>query len=98
MADLINRDDLMRKHTTSFLHNNSHNTVTELRVLLKLIHDAPTIDAIPIVRCKDCKHANHDTKYLINLNLYYCVWHDEIHNPNWYCPDGEQKKGEQDED
>lgn len=49
MADLIDRDDLMRKHTTSFLHNNRHNTVAELQVLLKLINEQPTVDAVPVV-------------------------------------------------
>lgn len=23
------------------------------------IHDAPIIDAVPVVRCKDCKYRNH---------------------------------------
>lgn len=49
MADLIDRDDLMRKHTTSFSHNNRHNTVTELQVLLKLINEQPSVEAVSVV-------------------------------------------------
>lgn len=29
-----------------------------IRKVLRLIEQAPTIDAVPVVRCKDCKH--HD--------------------------------------
>ena len=25
-----------------------------------IIAHAPTIDAVPVIRCKDCKHFNHD--------------------------------------
>lgn len=55
----------------------------------------PVVDAVPVIRCKNCKYAKHDTEYLIDENLYYCVWHEESHNPNWYCADGERKDCEQ---
>ena len=29
--------------------------------LLNIINDAPTIDAVPVVRCRDCKWFNHYT-------------------------------------
>lgn len=51
---------------------------------------------VPAIRCKDCKYAEHITEYLINENLYYCVWHDEIHNTNWYCPDGKREECDSD--
>ena len=50
-----------------------------------------------VVRCKDCKYANHDTKYLIDENLYDCVWHEENHSPNYYCASGERKDGYSDD-
>lgn len=27
------------------------------------VADAPTIDAVPVIRCKDCKHHSHDAGY-----------------------------------
>lgn len=65
--------------------------------VLSAIDKQQTVDAVPVVRCVNCKNARHDTKYLINENLYYCMWHEETHNPNWYCADGEQKDGEHNE-
>lgn len=32
-------------------------TETDAAVVLRMIDDAPAADAAPVVRCKDCKHA-----------------------------------------
>lgn len=38
------------------------------QLLTRMISNAPTIDAVPVVRCKDCKHRGYDV----------CpMWHDE---------------------
>lgn len=55
----------------------------------------PTIDAVPVVRCKDCKYS--DDYY--NDGSCYCkhpereMWHIGT-NWNWYCADGERKEKE----
>lgn len=43
MPELIDRDALMRKHTTSFAHDNKHNTAEELHFLFECIRTAPII-------------------------------------------------------
>ncbi len=51
---------------------------------LLLTADTPTIDAVPVVRCKDCDlHTNEDQ------GMVYCpaVIGDWV-NENWYCADG----------
>ena len=55
----------------------------------KQISEAPTVDAVPVVRCKDCKY-HEDEK----IGMIYCqnafggwVW------KNWFCADGERKEG-----
>ena len=49
---LIDADALSEKvcETTIFIKDGE--------VFQRMIHDAPTIDAVPVVRCKDCRHAN----------------------------------------
>lgn len=51
------------------------------------IHQAPTIDAVPVVRCKDCVH-------------YYKGWGEELCHrgwtpkdvsKEWFCPKGERR-------
>lgn len=39
---------------------------------------SPTIDAVPVVRCKDCKH---------HLKCDYWIENGD----DWFCADGEQK-------
>ena len=48
----------------------------------KLIEDAPTVDAVEVVRCKDCKHRYSDS---------WCEYVDD--DDNFYCARGEWKEG-----
>ena len=52
------------------------------------VDDAPTIDAAPVVRCKDCKH--YQTDVLFNSN--YCC--GRRRKPDDYCSYGERKESE----
>ena len=49
-------------------------------VLASDIKNAPTVDAVEVVRCKDCKH-----RYSY---LWLC---DHVNNDNFYCAMGELK-------
>ena len=42
------------------------------------IADAPTVDAVPVVRCRDCKHRYSDS---------WCEYGDD--DDNFYCARGE---------
>lgn len=45
----------------------------------------PTVDAVPVVRCKNCKSFSHG----------YCRFHDaKFVRPDGYCYWGERKDGE----
>ena len=51
----------------------------------------PAVDAVEVVRCKDCKYAgineNHPKKPLLCYMTRMC---GRV-NPNWYCWQGERK-------
>lgn len=55
------------------------------------IANAPTIDAVPVVRCKDCKH-----RYVTGSTTHYyvCDFMDAEYNDNGYCHHGERKDDE----
>ena len=66
-------------------------------VPVEFINDAPTIDAVPVVRCKDCRYS--DDYY--NDGGCYCKHPEQGMrcigtNWNWYCADGERKDDETD--
>ena len=48
-----------------------------------MIDDAPTIDAVPVVRCKDCKW-----KVVTKLKENYCLRCEDIVKDDYFCADG----------
>lgn len=61
------------------------------------IQNSPTVDAVPVVRCKDCVHCptkvEQDVRFPDDVcpcqceDDYYYSW---IPQPNWFCPNGEK--------
>ena len=66
----------------------------------KQIADAPTVDAVPVIRCRECKH-----RYTENCPMYFhdSYWHDGYFDyidydtdnteDDYFCPKGERKEG-----
>ena len=48
----------------------------------RVIDNVPTVDAVEVVRCKDCKHRYSDS---------WCEYVDD--DDNFYCARGERKEG-----
>ena len=46
-----------------------------------MLDKMPTIDAVPVVRCKDCKHRFKDS------------WCEYVDDDNFYCAMGQRKEG-----
>ena len=62
------------------------------------VSEAPTIDAVPVVRCKDCKHyKNHGRTSIGNIKCGWCyrsLRHNEEHRmlPDDFCSYGERRE------
>ena len=76
------------------------------RNFLNLICHAPTIDAVPVVRCRECKHYHSDTGWCDQLS-YFQTSDGEPCSPaesmdwkmfqeNDYCSMGQRKESEHD--
>lgn len=61
---------------------------TEAAHIVKYI--ATTVDAVPVVRCKDCKHSWED---LGGLTCSHGVCVDCVVLGDFYCANGERKEG-----
>ena len=64
--------------------------------VLRKIHEkvtaSPTIDAVPVVRCKDCKHFVHqENGYFCTVFSGYCY---DVRFEDDFCYYGERKDGE----
>ena len=55
-----------------------------------LVEDAPTIDAAPVVRCKDCKECYFASNRIPTEQSYVCGKHGIDVSPEWFCADGER--------
>lgn len=79
---LIDADALPR--LTQIFEANGKRREQEV-VLSKIIDNAPTIDAVPVVRCKDCKHSRND-------ELWHMRWCKGVTvKDEHFCADGERK-------
>ena len=82
---LIDADALKRKSVPLLFPTKmepcGHIPVPVNSVVVAEIEQAPTIDAVPVVRCKECKHRFEDS---------WCEYVDD--NDNFYCARGERKE------
>ena len=73
---------------------------TVLKQTITDIKNQPTIDAEPVVRCKDCKHrpkgtgANHDLEFPDCRCPCQCEddYYSWMPKDDWFCKDGERKE------
>lgn len=52
----------------------------------RLIADTPTVDAVPVVRCRDCRSYNKP-------KTGWCEAHLDCEHPDDYCSYGKRKDG-----
>ena len=63
------------------------------KAVVDMLESAPTVDAVPVVRCRDCKHWHKDTVF-----CGYMSYGEASERVNWYADDfcsyGERKDGD----
>lgn len=64
-------------------------------LLKKKMEDAPTVDAVVVTRCKDCKHKGWVQEPCHGKSVDYCkVWDCTLRNlETTFCSYGERKGG-----
>ena len=64
-------------------------------LLKKKVADAPTVDAVVVTRCKDCKHKGWVQEPCHGKSVDYCkVWDCTLRNlETTFCSYGEKKNG-----
>ena len=59
--------------------------------VIEYLKQVPTVDAVPVVRCKDCKHWQEDWTPEAHTG-HYCSQTDLFSNAEFYCADGERRE------
>lgn len=70
-------------------HANTH-FINGIESVMEYAEQLPTVDAEVVVRCKDCKHSWED---LGGLTCSHGVCVDCVVLGDFYCANGERKKG-----
>lgn len=90
MSDLISRQDAIDALAEMYCKSDEDGYVWIIRGDACLRIDAlPSVDAVEVVRCGECKHYNDGWCY--NPNTYDDEKTRGNTSPDWYCADGEQK-------
>lgn len=91
MTRLIDADALEYKQHV--MYKKGDEVFGEWFITATEIDHAPIIDAVPVIKCKDCKH-----RYITGSTTHYyvCDFMDAEYNDNGYCHHGERKDDETD--
>ena len=87
MSELIKREDAIKAtwHEPSYI--DPYNVLTEVRDRIEAL---PTVDAVTVVRCEDCKH--HEVcKNGVNG---WCNEHERPTDVTYFCADGEGERND----
>ena len=87
MSRLIDADALKKKAYTSYECTSQPDRV----VSVDDIDDAPTVDAVPVVRCEACRHwgSGKDGGF---GDYRKCALDGAWHKSDFYCKSGERKE------
>ena len=103
MSDLISREEAINAFQNELCKTDEHDMVYAIGFggIERIINKLPSIDAVPVIRCKDCKHrpsgtgANHDLEFPDDVCSCQCAddyWYSWMPKDDWFCADGERKE------
>lgn len=83
MQRLIDANEILKSE-----HQHYDYTADEYYVLVRDIENAPIVDAVPVVRCKDCRYREHEEPGMVWCPNVIGSWIEE----NGYCSRGERRE------
>ena len=89
MSDLISREELLNKITRQPIHYIGG--VKGYLEIENIINNMPSIDAQPIVRCKDCKHTTKSSADKMFVGKLHCRFTGICVDDDFFCRWGEKE-------
>lgn len=95
MSDLIRREDVTRLEQryaplSGIARNNGYDP-SEWWVNLGRVLQIPAVDAVPVVRCRECIHRKKDQADEQQGDTL-CTLEWELRKLDWYCADGQRRE------
>lgn len=72
-------------------HGNEH-YVFGIEAVLEYAEYLPTVDAVPVTRCKDCRHGEPDRYLKGGEDEVWCNYYDYPKPAAGFCEKGERRK------
>ena len=99
IKDILQHKDVLKD--ANYVYKNGYET--RQKEIIDIIERQPPVEAVPVVRCKECKHWHKDIgwcdkhSHFINSDgSFYHPWESndwKMFNENDFCSDGERIKG-----
>ena len=86
-ADTLEGRILMDAH--GFMDGGSEITKAFILAMIKTRSVTPTVDAVPVVRCKYCVFGEQINDRYICINAGHCQ--SKSNKPDWFCADGRRR-------
>lgn len=96
MDDLIRRSDLLNKVVRFPNYSENGESVDSYVVFDDDVMSIPAVDAVEVVRCRECKYWGTDwePRYSNPDNpIHYCGVNDLFPTGDWFCKDGQRREG-----
>ncbi len=95
MSRLIDADALLKKKDIITINDGNRASVVGI-VYEDDIEEAPTVDAVTVVRCKECLYWDEEIKWMPEQFDYICkcILQDRWTEDDEFCSDGTKKEKE----
>ena len=91
LIDADNLNNLLKEASNGYERDGDLDACVTISEVLGIIHlDCQTVDAVEVVRCKDCRWGREvcgNIECSVDLNLP-----PEYHGYEWFCPNGEKRE------
>ena len=80
MVRLIDADDMIKSLMDMTYYDDEGHTIHDyedkLAIVKSFVDSVPTVDAVPVIRCKDCGQREYGCSTFIDHNQIYgfCAW------------------------
>lgn len=90
MSDLISRQAVIEAILDLPNRPNGFSDMYDKALIIAYLETVPTVDAVEVVRCKDCKHNSLNRK----CANAYCNLGIELYQLDDYCSHGERREND----
>ena len=90
MGRMIDADAIIQAVCTKLGIKDKKFLLQSEKAIVDVILNAPTVDAVSVVRCKECKHGKYE--FTDNKDWIYCKHHYDYWTADDFCSYGERKE------